>query len=215
MFEHIPAVIVFTVGFTAQFFFSARTIFQWFRSEKAKAVVSPSSYWILSVLGAYTMFVYGVLRSDFSIVIGQLISYYIYLWNLDAKGLWQKLHGIIKTILLATPVVVIGLMLKDAEIYFKSFFQNEDIPFWLVLFGSAGQIIFTLRFIYQWGYSKTKGVSTLPAGFWIISLIGSGVIISYGIFRKDPVLILGQSFGFVAYIRNLMLIYKSKSTKVD
>ena len=41
-------------------------------------------------------------------------------------------------------------------------------------------------------------------------MIGSGVILSYGIFRKDPVLILGQSFGFVAYVRNLMIGFKKK-----
>ena len=45
----------------------------------------------------------------------------------------------------------------------------------------------------------------LPRGFWIISIVGSGMIIIYGIIRLDPVLILGQMFGFVVYIRNLIL----------
>lgn len=31
------------------------------------------------------------------------------------------------------------------------------------------------------------------------------MIIIYGIIRLDPVLILGQMFGFVVYIRNLVL----------
>lgn len=31
------------------------------------------------------------------------------------------------------------------------------------------------------------------------------MIIIYGIIRLDPVLILGQMFGFVVYIRNLIL----------
>ena len=205
MFQSIPSWIIFAIGFLAQIFFSFRTILQWFKSEKAKQIVSPSSYWILSVLGAFIMFFYGVLRDDFSIVLGQLISYYVYLWNLNAKGIWKKLGGFIRFLLLATPVAAILLMLKNAQVFIDSFFFNDEIPFWLIIFGSAGQIIFTLRFIYQWGYSRHKGESVLPVGFWIISLIGSGVIISYGIFRADPVLILGQSFGFVAYIRNLML----------
>lgn len=51
-------------------------------------------------------------------------------------------------------------------------------------------------------------------GFWAISLFGSGVIIAYGIFRMDPVLILGQSFGFVAYIRNLVIGFKENKTDV-
>ena len=69
----------------------------------------------------------------------------------------------------------------------RSFFHNEGVPFWLLLYGSAGQIIFTLRFIYQWYYSYRRHHSILPIGFWIISLVGSGMIVSYAIFRHDPV----------------------------
>ena len=43
---------------------------------------------------------------------------------------------------------------------------------------------------------------------------GSSVIVAYGIFRADPVLILGQSFGIVAYLRNLIIGIHSK-TKGD
>lgn len=199
--------VIFAIGFIAQIFFSARTLLQWVKSEKAKTVMSPSSYWVLSVIGSLLFFVYGYLRDDFSIILGQFISYYIYLWNLNLKGLWKHLHIPLKLILIATPFAVAGFMLHDSG---ASFFSNENIPLWLILFGSAGQIIFTLRFVYQWFYSMVRHQSVLPRGFWIISLIGSGTIIAYGIFRQDPVLILGQSFGFVAYCRNLVLGHKSK-----
>ncbi len=208
----LPKAVILTLGFTAQIFFSLRTLFQWWKSEKAKKVVSPSAYWVLSVIGSYLFFIYGLLRDDFSIVLGQLISYYIYLWNLNAKGVWKRLGLILQSVLLATPVVAVLLMLQNAQVYFQSFFQNEDIPLGLVIFGSAGQVIFTLRFVYQYIYSRYKHQSTLPMGFWAISLFGSGVIIAYGIFRLDPVLILGQSFGFVAYIRNLVIGFKERKT---
>ena len=162
------------------------------------------------MLAAYLMFVYGVLRDDFSIILGQFISYYIYLWNLDAKGMWKKLHIVLRTVLLLTPVVALAILLRDAGSFVQNMFRNKDVPLWLVLFGSAGQIIFTLRFVYQWAYSRNRHESVLPRGFWIISLIGSGVIVAYGIFRRDPVLILGQSFGFVAYVRNLMIGFKKQ-----
>lgn len=204
----IPHWIVFTIGFAAQFFFAGRTLFQWLYSERKKEVTSPSAYWGLSVIGAFLMFVYGVMRDDFSIILGQFISYFVYLWNLDAKGLWKKFSPVLKALLVLTPFIAVGLLLHDAKSFVADMFQNEDIPLWLVLFGSAGQIIFTLRFVYQWFYSHRRHESVLPRGFWIISLIGSGVIVAYGIFRKDPVLILGQSFGFVAYVRNLMLGFK-------
>ncbi|MCF0176594.1 MAG: lipid-A-disaccharide synthase N-terminal domain-containing protein [Bacteroidales bacterium] len=204
----IPSWAIFTIGFAAQAFFTARTFFQWLKSERAKRVVSPSSYWVLSVLGAYTMFVYGVLRNDFSIILGQLISYYIYLWNLNAKGIWEKLGLVLQTVLLATPVVAALLLAQNGSEFVHNFFRNDGIPLWLVVFGSLGQVIFTLRFVYQWAYSRRTHVSQLPLGFWIISLIGSGTIVAYGIIRRDPVLILGQAFGFMTYVRNLMLCLK-------
>jgi lipid-A-disaccharide synthase-like uncharacterized protein len=82
---------------------------------------------------------------------------------------------------------------------------------WLLVFGSAGQVIFTLRFVYQWIYSARRNESILPATFWIISLVGSGIIVAYGIFRLDPVLILGQSVGFIAYSRNIVIGHKQKT----
>lgn len=215
MLHNVPAWLILTLGFTAQVFFSLRTLFQWWKSERAHKVVSPSSYWVLSVAGAYLMFLYGVLRNDFSIILGQFISYYVYLWNLNAKGVWKRLGLVIQSVLLATPVVAVLLLLQNAQLFFQNFFRNEDIPFWLVVFGSAGQVIFTLRFVYQYAYSKYKHQSALPMGFWAISLLGSSVIIAYGIFRLDPVLILGQSFGFVAYIRNLIIGFKEKNSRVN
>ena len=214
MLHNLPSYLVFALGFLAQIFFSLRTLLQWWKSEKARKVESPAGYWILSVLGAYIMFIYGVMRDDFSIILGQLISYYVYLWNLGAKGIWKRIVPLLRIVLLLTPVAAVLMLLRNAAEYLQSFFFNDDIPFWLVIFGSAGQIIFTLRFVYQYLYSQRKHQSALPAGFWIISLIGSGVIIAYGLFRRDPVLILGQSFGFVAYILTLMIGFKERKNEV-
>ncbi|MGM9738263.1 MAG: lipid-A-disaccharide synthase N-terminal domain-containing protein [Candidatus Cryptobacteroides sp.] len=210
MLNGVPTWIVFSSGFIAQLLFSLRTLLQWFKSEKARRIESPSAYWILSVAGAYIMFIYGVMRDDFSIILGQLVSYYVYLWNLGAKGIWNRLMTVVKVLLLLTPVLAVGLLFRNAAEYVQSFFHNDSIPLWLVVFGSAGQIIFTLRFVYQYFYSAKRHCSSLPMGFWGISLLGSGVIIAYGIFRLDPVLILGQSFGFIAYVRNLMIGFKEK-----
>lgn len=87
----------------------------------------------------------------------------------------------------------------------------SNISVWLLLFGSAGQIIFTFRFIYQWWYSKSKGESVLPLTFWLLSIVGSIITIAYALFRKDPVLLIGQSFGFITYSRNVWLIIKNKN----
>ena len=197
--------MIYVIGFLAQVFFSARILLQWILSERAKKVISPAIFWQLSIVGSYLLFVYGWLRDDFAIILGQIISYYIYIWNLDKKHQWKKLPFIIRTLLLLTPVAAILYMLKDASAFVDQFFRNEKIPLWLLIYGSMGQIIFTLRFDYQWIYSKRKDESLLPIGFWVISLLGALIIVSYAIYRRDPVLILGQSTGLIAYSRNIYL----------
>ncbi len=197
--------MIYVIGFLAQVFFSARILLQWILSERAKKVISPAIFWQLSIVGSYLLFVYGWLRDDFEIILGQIISYYIYIWNLDKKHQWKKLPFIIRTLLLLTPVAAILYMLKDASAFVDQFFRNEKIPLWLLIYGSMGQIIFTLRFVYQWIYSKRKDESLLPIGFWVISLLGALIIVSYAIYRRDPVLILGQSTGLIAYSRNIYL----------
>lgn len=204
---------ILAIGFLAQGFFSARILVQWILSEKAKKVLSPTLFWVLSLIGSYLLCVYGWLRNDFAIVLGQFISYYIYLYNLKLKGEWAKLNVIIRAILLLTPVVAILFVIDNASQFVSDFLGNEDIPLWLVVFGSSGQILFTFRFIYQIICSARDGVSELPAGFWIISLAGSLLIVSYGIMRLDPVLIVGQSFGLVAYIRNLIIGAKERKRR--
>lgn len=181
---------------------------QWLLSERAKKVLSPSIFWILSIFGAYLLCIYGWLRDDFSIILGQFLSYYIYLWNLRLKGIFGKLPMIIKCLLVLTPFVAIILAAGNATNVYERFLHNANISLPLLLWGSAGQILFTMRFVYQWIYSYRHNESRLPFGFWLISLIGSLTIVSYGIIRFDLVLIVGQSFGIVAYIRNLMLAKK-------
>ncbi len=204
-----PAFIL-AVGFLAQGFFSARILVQWILSERARRVLSPSLFWILSLAGAYLLCLYGWLRDDFSIVLGQFISYYIYLWNLNIKGIWEKIPTLLRLVLMLTPIAAICFVAGNAEAFTARFLHNEAVPLWLLLFGSAGQVLFTLRFVYQWLYSRREGKSRLPAGFWAISLIGSLTIVTYGLIRLDAVLIVGQSFGIIAYIRNLILIKNEK-----
>jgi lipid-A-disaccharide synthase-like uncharacterized protein len=207
-------LFVYVIGFLAQALFSGRILYQWIVSEKAKKVMAPPFFWLMSILGSYLLFIYGLLRDDFSIILGQLVSYYIYLWNLNIHGIWSKLYKVLKLILIVTPVIALGLMLNNLPVYISNFFKNDDIPIWLVVFGSLGQLIFALRFVYQWFYSSRKHESLLPNGFWIISLAGSFIIIIYAIIRLDAVLIIGQAFGFISYCRNIILGHNYKKNEI-
>ena len=82
--------------------------------------------------------------------------------------------------------------------------------YWLYL-GFAGQLLFGLRFVVQWVASERKGESIIPIYFWYLSLVGSMILLAYAIFRRDPVFIMGQSTGFIVYMRNLMLIYRKRA----
>ncbi len=76
--------------------------------------------------------------------------------------------------------------------------------FW---FGMGAQVLFFLRFIWQWIVSERRKQSTIPIVFWYFSLLGGVAMVIYGVCRKDLVIILGQSLACVIYVRNLMLIY--------
>ena len=207
-------VWIYSLGLLAQGLFSARMLVQWILSEKARKVVNPSVFWVLSLAASLIFFIYGWLREDFALMLGQVIGFYAYIWNMGAKGLWKKLGGWripLVILLMAVPVAAMAHMAADWNHVADTLFHNDDIPRRLLLFGIAGQIVFSIRFLYQAVFSARRGESLLPAGFWIISIIGSAAILTYGIIRRDPVVILAQGFGLVTYIRNLMLCYRKQS----
>lgn len=78
-----------------------------------------------------------------------------------------------------------------------------------VLFGLFGQLMFTGRFIVQWIASERAKRSVVPIFFWYFSLAGGAILLSYAIYRRDPVFIVGQSLGVFIYLRNLVLIRKA------
>ena len=144
------ALAVLAIGAMAQVFFSARVLVQWILSERAHKVLSPSLFWVLSLAGAYLLCIYGWLRHDFAIVMGQFVSYYVYLWNLKQKGVWDRLPLALRLVLLFTPPIVLLLVVNNASAFVHEFFFNADVPLWLLLFGAFGQLLFTFRFVYQY-----------------------------------------------------------------
>lgn len=93
-----------------------------------------------------------------------------------------------------------------------NFFNNLTyIEIVFLIIGFVGQGLFASRFIIQWIYSEKKGESYVPVIFWYLSIFGGLGLLSYAIFRKDPVIITGQLFGILIYLRNLFLIYNRKN----
>ena len=78
---------------------------------------------------------------------------------------------------------------------------------WLAI-GTGGQLLFMARFVIQWIASERRKRSVIPVAFWYLSLVGSLVLLSYAIHKRDPVFILGFSLNSLIYVRNLWLIYR-------
>ena len=83
---------------------------------------------------------------------------------------------------------------------------------WLCI-GFLGQALFSMRFLVQWIYSEKKKRSVIPLAFWYFSLAGGITLLSYAIYRRDPVFILGQATGVFIYTRNLQLIARERKSK--
>lgn len=205
----MPAILVTCIGLLAQAFFSARTLVQWILSEKARRVLSPTVFWVLSLCGSALLALYGWLRQDFAVVAGQMVSYYVYVWNLHIKRV--KMPGIAWGALTAFPLVAMTFVASQWDTFVAEFLMRSDVPRALLICGTFGQLLLTLRFVYQWLYSSKRGRSELPSGFWWISLTGASIVFVYGILRSDIVLMLGQGFGLVVYLRNLVLSKRTLS----
>jgi lipid-A-disaccharide synthase-like uncharacterized protein len=202
------SILVYSIGFLAQILFSSRMILQWIISEKNKKVLTPVLFWEISLFASFLLFVYGYFRHDFSIMLGQTITYYIYIRNIQLQNDWKKLHVLLRWFVLLFPFFIIGYGYNNNVIDMDFLFKNEKIPQRLLWMGIIGQVLFTLRFVYQWIYSEKKKDSVLPMGFWIISLSGSLIIFIYAIIRKDPVLFAGHALGLIIYTRNIVIIKK-------
>ena len=81
---------------------------------------------------------------------------------------------------------------------------------WLTV-GLLGQLMFTARFLVQWWASERAGRSVVPVTFWYFSILGSLIVLAYGIHKLEPVIIIGQLPGTVIYARNLWLLRKEKA----
>mgnify|MGYP003631290719 CR=1 FL=1 len=168
---------IYSIGLIAQILFSVRLLVQWISSEKEKKVVAPTLFWSLSLIASFLLFIYGYFRNDFAIMLGQFITYYIYIRNLQLQHQWGKLPKGIRLFFIYFPISILIFTFLKREYDITQLFNKEYISSWLLVLG------ITFRFIYQWIFSERIKTSELPSGFWMISLLGATLILIYAIFR--------------------------------
>ena len=92
--------------------------------------------------------------------------------------------------------------------------QTATEAIWVTI-GFAGQALFSMRFLIQWFVSERAKRSIVPVAFWYFSVAGGVTLLSYAIWRQDPVFIAGQAGGLIVYARNLYFIHKHRPKEAD
>lgn len=202
---------IYMVGFGGQLLFGVRIMVQWISSERAGRPVSPVLYWQVSLLASFTILIYGVLRKDPVIMLGQVLSYYIYVRNLQLKQRWTTIYAPVRYFLLVLPLFFLVVVLGSASNLLSEVLDNVEPMKPIFIIGAVGQLLLNLRFVYQWYYSERRKISILPVGFWIISMVASLLVLAYGFHRRDPVLLVSQSLGMIAYVRNVYFYWRTAS----
>ena len=91
---------------------------------------------------------------------------------------------------------------------------SHGIRFWEIV-GFLGLIVFSSRFVVQWIESERRKESVIPVSFWYLSIVGSLLLLSYALVRRDPVFILSYLFNGVIYVRNLYLIHRNRRAEAE
>ena len=69
-------------GLVAQLAFGARFLVQWIASERAGKSVVPLAFWFFSIGGGLMTLIYGLVKREPVIIIGQALSNVIYIRNI-------------------------------------------------------------------------------------------------------------------------------------
>lgn len=73
-------LIVF--GLSAQLMFMMRFVVQWIASERAKRSTVPEIFWYFSLAGGLMLTIYGLLKPELVVIVGQLPALVIYSRNI-------------------------------------------------------------------------------------------------------------------------------------
>jgi lipid-A-disaccharide synthase-like uncharacterized protein len=202
---------IYGLGFFSQGLFGVRMLVQWYLSEKEGKIVSPLIFWQISVHANFLFLVYGLLQNDFVIILGQSLAYIITIRNLQLEGAWKSMHPTFRLGAIFLPALAMTWFFVKTSA-FPSEISAADFLEPIFFVGAVGQMLLSFRFIYQWYYAEKWKTSELPLGFWLMTAVGSVLVVFYAVFHFDPVLLFAQGLGLVASLRNIQLHYKSQNS---
>lgn len=115
--------------------------------------------------------------------------------------------------LLSSNIEIVATLISNYLIKilpFLNYYLGNNPENIMIIVGFGGQGLFAARFLIQWITSENAKKSVIPVAFWYFSITGGFVLLTYAIWRKDPVIIAGQSVGILIYARNLYFIHRAK-----
>lgn len=216
---------IYPLGFLSSFAFGLRFIVQWIQSEIHQRSVVHRSFWILSLIGNVLLFLHAFFQIQFHICVIQGCNVVISWRNLNLMQKPEKQAQLFNVFTLLAGVILLttslfafqGIFIEDNLEWFRipvSSWELEDrnsiSSIWHA-FGFFGFALFSSRFWIQWWGAEKHRTSYLGSSFWWISLAGTFFSLAYFIRIHDLVNILGPIMGIIPYVRNLMLIRKSRT----
>lgn len=216
---------LYPLGFLSSIAFSSRMLLQWITSEvKERSVVMPA-FWKLSLCGNLLLLLHALIQLQFHVCLIQGCNAVISWRNLNLMGFCGRPLSFKKTIMLffLTASFVFLFFFLNALVFHESnqaWFRIPSTPWqdnaqlsislgWHLI-GFFGLALFSSRFWIQWWRAEQQKTSYLGLSFWWISFIGEMLCLFYFLKIHDPVNAIGPAFGLIPYVRNIMLIYKTK-----
>lgn len=214
-------LLYYPLGLLPSIFFTLRLLLQWARSEKLGRSYVDATFWKLSLVGNVTLLCHYILQVHYPFALLQVANAVIAWRNLD---LLRPEHRYSTRTTLC--LFLFGFFAVTAMFLIQSYFLIGETDwvrtptklldttrqyhhfFWHAL-GALGGTLFASRFWVQWWQAELHQQSELNSAFWWLSIVGSVVTLSYALRIGDTVSILYQAFGFIPYIRNLILIRKN------
>ena len=84
----------------------------------------------------------------------------------------------------------------------------------LLATGYVGQALFAGRVVYQWAASERAGRVVIPRGYWGMSLLGSALVLAYGVGRHNLVFVMSVLPGTVIAYLNLRIREKARKREL-
>lgn len=218
--------LLYPLGFLAALAFGGRFIIQWWQSEKAQKSLVTRSFWQLSLIGNLLLLLHSLIQLQYHVCLVQGCNAVISWRNLNLMQTRRPpiaFHTVVGLLIGSSLIISFAFVLQDwFALHTQShWFRIPTAPwqhfsshavslFWHIL-GSVAYLLFSSRSWVQWWLAEKAHESLLPLSFWWLSLMGALLSIAYFMRIGDSVNLVGPLVGLIPYLRNLMLIYKTRT----